>query len=164
MHDRNFSKSTQDLLKSQNENTCDIAFEDISKELFWQGYNIWQARKKKMEEFWKNIAPDNWKLHNKEIKNRKKLNEIKLSQTCRNPFHFLLKNKNLSGQKPTVCFCSRIQSAPPVIKIKNISSFFRNHIEDKKSNIIMLQFGRKPSHITRDALIRGEHNRGKCAH
>ena len=91
------------LLNSQNQTTANIAFEDIRKEIFWQSYSIWQTRKRHISEFWRNIVPENWKPHQKEIKNLKRIQEIKIAEQCSNPFHFLIKNKDLSKQKPTIC-------------------------------------------------------------
>jgi len=128
-HDRNLSmigilpNQLRTLLKENNGKNCDIAFEDISKELFWQGYRIWQSRNKLMADFWKNIAPDNWKLYQKTTKTPKKLREIKVAEQCVNPFHFLKRNKNLSKQRPTMCSCSQIQTSH-AYKFRDISSFF----------------------------------------
>src|SRR4051812_37859442 len=107
LYDRYLPNQLRTLLKSQ-EYTCDVAFEDISKEMFWQGYTIWKARKKHISAFWTNIPPESWKPHQKEIKNVKKLREIQIAEQCPNPFHFLIKNKDLSKQKPTICRCSYV--------------------------------------------------------
>ena len=58
------------MLKRINQN--DNGFEELSKELFWKGYGIWKTRKRLMSNFWKNIAPEEWKL-NKGQNNRKKI-------------------------------------------------------------------------------------------
>ena len=67
-HDRNLCvlgilpNQLRYLLKISN-GDGNTAFELISKEMFWSSYMIWKKRKKFMSVFWKNIAPDEWKLH-----------------------------------------------------------------------------------------------------
>ena len=53
------------LLKSGGQD-ADIAFDDISMELFRHGYRIWIQRKRLNKNFWKNIAPNEWKKSYKE--------------------------------------------------------------------------------------------------
>ena len=43
------------ILKEENPNTADIAFEDISKELFWHGYKIWLTRNRRIKDFWNKL-------------------------------------------------------------------------------------------------------------
>jgi len=107
------------LLKLYNQSEYDTAFEDISRELFWQGYTIWKARKQRMKHFWKNIAPDWWKRHQKEVKDFKKLNERKIAEECSSPFHFLRRIKNLSGLKPNRCTCSHVQYISSMHKFRD---------------------------------------------
>ena len=85
---------------------------------------IWKTRKRLISTFWNNIAPDSWKPHQKVIKNVKKLHEIKIAEQCLNPFHFLIKNKDLSKQKPTICRCSYVQESGQLFNFRDISSFF----------------------------------------
>ena len=73
----------KELLKVQNPSLCDAAFEDFSKEIFWNGYKIWRARTERMKFFWKNIAPEWWKLYRKETKNLRKLNEEKTAENVK---------------------------------------------------------------------------------
>ncbi|HEY4831749.1 MAG TPA: hypothetical protein VIH61_04225 [Waddliaceae bacterium] len=54
--------------------TAEEAWTDISKALFWQGYELWSKRKSMMKEFWKNIAPEEWKTHKKQKVKRKEKN------------------------------------------------------------------------------------------
>ena len=96
----------RELLKSGGQD-ADIAFDDISMELFRHGYRIWIQRKRLNKNFWKNIAPNEWKKSYKEPgrTTRKKLEQKILSDKCRNPFHFLARHKNLSKIPPTPCRC-----------------------------------------------------------
>jgi len=116
------------------------AWNDISKALFWQGYELWSKRKNMMKEFWKNVAPEEWKTHKKrkdkrnEKKNgksqtkekkrrkRKRKDKNETSQ-CVDPFHFIQKCDNLSKERPTKCLCSRFNSPKKSTKSKNIKSF-----------------------------------------
>ena len=61
----------------------DTTWDDISRTLFWNGYRIWTKRKHLYKEFWKNIAPDEWKSH-KDKKYLKKRQKENASQ-CRDP-------------------------------------------------------------------------------
>jgi hypothetical protein len=90
-------------------------FEELSQELFWRGYAIWKRRKRLMSNFWKKIAPNEWKKHNnkKKKKNNKdtKTHKSKIDKKeyqCQNPFHFLKKHCDLSQKLPTPCSCSQI--------------------------------------------------------
>ena len=157
------------LLNSQNQTTANIAFEDISKEIFWQSYSIWQTRKRHISEFWRNIVPENWKPHQKEIKNLKRIQEIKIAEQCSNPFHFLIKNKDLSKQKRTICQCSHVKNLNRVYNFKDIRSFFTLNKQNKQcQNICVISAmslkncKRKTSlYTTREDRIRGAHDRIK---
>ena len=118
-----------------------------------------------------NIAPENWKTHRKEIKNLKKLAENKIADNCSSPFHFLIKNIDLSKQRPTICKCSRLQTLNQVYKFRNIETFFnlKNvNKECKESCASSLVFphnkGKRPLYITREDRIRGAHDRVKRSH
>ena len=91
------------ILAKQTNNDGDKTFEEVSRKLFWNGYNIWKKRKRLISNFWKHIAPEEWKTHGKP--NRK---EYHVSRDCRNPFHFMDKHCDLTHTKPTPCICSRI--------------------------------------------------------
>jgi len=137
----------------------DIVFQDISKSLFWHGYNIWMARKKLVTNFWKNIAPEEWKPH-KTKKSRKTL----LAEKCAKPFHFLERHSDLSHSRPSQCACSNIRIHKPEHKFVDIRLYF-NPIEvsdlpqchENKS----LQNVQHPLYNSRTDLIRGAHDRGK---
>jgi hypothetical protein len=73
---------------------ADAAFLDISKTLFWQGYNIWKARKVLNKKFWKEIAPREWKKTSrpKRRTSKRKMAEIEAAEKCKNPFHYLTRH------------------------------------------------------------------------
>jgi hypothetical protein len=81
------------VLKRVNQN--DNGFEELSKELFWKGYGIWKIRKRLMSNFWKNIAPDEWKLHKGKIHRKRitrKKREKKLRKNIHVKTHFIFSN------------------------------------------------------------------------
>ena len=126
------------LLKKLN-NDDDRSFEEINKTLFWSGYSIWNNRRKLMSNFWKHIAPDEWKSYDR-------LNpDSSVHNGCNNPFHFLKKHCDLSQKKPTPCQCSRVTS-PFVSHSLDIRQFLISRKSDK-------------SFLTREDLIRGAHDR-----
>jgi hypothetical protein len=137
------------LLKESNHTEYDRAFEDISKTLFWQGYSLWSKRKLLSSHFWKNIAPEEWKPHKKEHKNAKKRSDAKIASLCTNPFHFLRKYTDLSKQRPTRCFCSRVQTSSPVHRFLNLVTYFSNLNNSRPI-------------VSREDLIRGAHDLAKC--
>ena len=53
-----------------NKNEGNRAFEEISKELFWRGFEVWSKRKRMMSNFWKKIAPSEWQLHHRKMNNK----------------------------------------------------------------------------------------------
>jgi hypothetical protein len=117
------------LLKQVNQN--DGGFEVLSKELFWKGYGIWKSRKRLISNFWKNIAPNNWKVYEGKKKYKKdskqKKNSIeKKEYQCQNPFHFLKRHCNLSQSIPTPCSFFHILKRKIAHKSLDIRSFFSN--------------------------------------
>ena len=127
-HDRGLSligilpNQLRSLLK-QTQQDADVAFEAISKELFWKGYAIWKIRKRLMSKFWKEIAPENWKLHTKKKKEKKTLERAK--NECTNPFHFLVKHSDLAHRMPTPCPCSRWSQKKPFHKFVDLRDVFK---------------------------------------
>jgi len=85
-------------------------------------------------------------------------------QHSSNPFHFLKRNKNLSQQKPTMCFCTHIQ-IPQSFKFKDISTFFATSkhtiTDDSKTISLQLRKRKRKAYETRQDLIRGAHDRSK---
>ena len=53
------------------------AWIDISKSLFWQGFELWSKRKDKMKEFWKSIAPEECGKHIRNEKTRRRMVKVK---------------------------------------------------------------------------------------
>ena len=137
------------LLKLNNQDNYDQAFEDISKTLFWQGYSLWNKRKHLVSNFWKNIAPEDWKPHQKQHRHAKKRLEAIIASGCNNPFHYLTKYTDLSKQRPTPCHCSRVQNCTPIHRFLNLAKYF-----SCISNARPI--------ISREDLIRGAHDLGKC--
>ena len=71
------------LILKETTQHFDEAFEDISFTLLWHGYQIWKTRKRLMSNYWKEIAPEEWKPFSKK---RLKLTHAQIN--CKNPFHF----------------------------------------------------------------------------
>ena len=67
-HDRNLSMigilPNQIRKLFQDRDQGEKAFEELSRELFWKGYNIWNKRKRLTSKFWTEIAPPEWRVHN----------------------------------------------------------------------------------------------------
>jgi hypothetical protein len=134
----------------------DSAFEALSKELFWHGYNIWNTRRILMSRFWKKIAPEEWKTHSR-LKKKKGVINVK---KCKSPFHFMIKHSDLTHSKPTPCLCSRVSVQKIIQKLPDIKVYLsrynyidKNFDTDKFSSL----------YITHEELIRGAHDRGKNA-
>jgi len=144
------------LLKQVNQN--DGGFEVLSKELFWKGYGIWKSRKRLISNFWKNIAPNNWKIYEGKKKYKKDSNSIeKKEYQCQNPFHFLKRHCNLSQSIPTPCSCFHILKRKIAHKSLDIRSFFSNASHNPLSSNNTNQY------TTREDLVRGAHDRVKRA-
>jgi hypothetical protein len=147
------------LLKQVNQN--DNGFEELSKELFWKGYGIWNTRKRFISNFWKKIAPAEWKLHGERKKSKKdnkekKSKSVKKEYQCHNPFHFLKRHCDLSQMLLTPCPCSRILKRKETHRYHDIRSF----ISIESHNSLSMNLER---HTTREDLVRGAHDRGKKA-
>src|SRR5690348_3684688 len=89
-------------------NHAQQAMQDISKELFWQGYKIWNSRKRLMSKFWQDIAPTEWSPHQQTQRKKTNVHDKYAAEKCINSFHFLKKCVTLSHMKPTPCPCSRL--------------------------------------------------------
>jgi len=99
----------------------DGAFQDISKAIFWHGYSIWCTRKKRIANFWKNIAPEEWKPH----KTKKSKSQTTLiAEKCAKPFHFLERHSDLSHTRPSQCPCSNIRTHKSEHKFVDIRLYF----------------------------------------
>ena len=135
----------------------DVAFGDISMELFWLGFGIWSQRKIYNDRFWKNIAPDQWKISptktiGRPAKNRSALKSI--ADKCRNPFHFLKRRQMLSSIRPTPCVCYKAVTHNS--KFVDIS-FFRIPVH---SSLVMPNID---PFSTREDLIRSAHDRSRIS-
>jgi len=136
-----------------------------------------------MKEFWKSIAPEEWKTHKKrkdKKKNgksqtkenkrskRKRKDEYETFQ-CVDPFHFLQKCDNLSKERPTKCSCSRFKSPKKSTKYKNIKSFLTSiptlcPMSTNEMDFILGKhnvYNRNNHFSTKESNIRDQHDRGK---
>ena len=159
------------LMKDSCDNTDEVIL-DLKKTLFFAGYGIWKRRKVLMNDFWRNIAPEEWKKNSKKAK-KKKAN----ASLCNNPFHFLKKHSNLSRQKPTRCGCSMPEIAVPLsVKSRDIRTFLTRFLPIQSpdvgfSNVSRMsreRFSVESSEVsnshdyrTRTDRVRSEHDRGK---
>ena len=146
------------LLKSANQG--DSEFEELSKELFWGGFRLWNKRKSLMSNFWKKIAPEEWKLHkgkrkteNKERKNNKGKKIQQKEQQCQNPFHFLKRHCLLSKRLPTPCFCSRVTKRKTEHRFLDLRAFMTGSHSSARAE----------PYPTREDCVRGAHDRSKKA-
>ena len=98
---------------------------DISKTLFWSGYEIWKKRRRLVKAYWNNIAPNEWKKNKKEkdkTLSRKKKKRSNPSQ-CVDPFHFFPKSNDFTKQRPTKCKCSEYHRPAKRLLSQDIRSF-----------------------------------------
>ena len=139
----------------------------LSDALFWEGYEIWMKRKSLVQNFWVNIAPNEWKKKKKESKSRSKR---KLRPNCQNPFHFCERILLLSKQRRTVCACSDIRNRKQldsngVMDIRYFLTKYPKRISSSNSSLSSRIGALCPPKIVkalvRDDLIREEHDRGK---
>jgi hypothetical protein len=160
------------LMKDSCDNTDEVIL-DLKKTLFFAGYGIWKRRRVLMNDFWRNIAPEEWKKNSKKAKKKKKAN----ASLCNDPFHFLKKHSNLSKQKPTRCGCSMPEIAVPhSMKSRDIRTFLTRFLpiqspDDGYSNvsrmsgerlsIVSLEVSDSHDYRTRTDRVRSEHDRGK---
>jgi hypothetical protein len=165
-HNRNLSmigilpNQIRRLLKENNMNE-NVAFEELSREIFWGGYEIWKKRKRLMSNFWKTIAPKEWKLYNpnektnKGHKNKRKKKIEKKEYQCQNPFHFLRRHCDLSKKLRTPCSCSNILKRKSPYRFFDMTTFINNN-----SHTISIE---PEMYSTREDHVRGAHDRGKKA-
>jgi len=139
----------------------DAAWNDISKTLFWSGYSVWKKRKALYKDFWKNTAPDEWNPRRK----GKKQKRHAFSSSCRDPFHFLKKLKDLSKQKLTKCSCSKsplfIHSVTHDIRSYLGAPAIHVYAEYNGSNLQDLLNSDHNCFQTQQDKIRNQHNRGR---
>jgi len=130
----------------------------MSKTLFFAGYRIWAKRQKLASDYWRNIAPETRPDIRKEKRRKHKLEQIEIQTACKNPFHFLTRQLNLSKQRPTRCPCTNDVYFGKSEHIRY--SFLHPRFSLTKGNRTV-----SPVKIafwsSRDDLIRPEHDRDK---
>jgi hypothetical protein len=158
------------ILQSTNNNKKEVetGLTDISKTLFWHGYNVWCARKRLVKQFWKKIAPVEW---NKYKKKNLRVERRKKAIHCCDPFHFLQKCNNLSKEKSTPCSCSEFHLPIKKIPERNILDFITlfpkiqsQSQKEIEHNILRksVKYVVKNKFIeTQEDKIRDQHDRGK---
>ena len=134
--------------------------------LFWEGYEIWKKRMTLVKKYWKNIAPNEWKVDAKEKKSRKKR---RMLPNCKNPFHYLTKYCDLSGQRPAPCSCSDVVRKDIPEKLPDIRSFLTKFpkrywgtLDPPRNDFSIPQtVSKNIDNLSREDLVRREHDRGK---
>ena len=126
------------------------------------GYKIWNKRKRLMSNFWKTIAPKEWKLYNRNKKTnkghkdkRKKKIEKKEYQ-CQNPFHFLRRHCDLSKKLRTPCSCSNILKRKSPYRFFDMTTFMYNN-----SHTISIEpemYSTREDHVRGGARRRGTYH------
>ena len=77
------------LAKLHEMDQVEDSLELLSEVLFWEGYEVWKKRKNLVSNFWRNIAPNDWKFDSKDQKEKKRKNgKRRMHPNCKNPFHF----------------------------------------------------------------------------
>src|SRR5947209_7514081 len=89
--------------------------------MFWHGDMIRKKRKHLVSAFYKSTAPEEWKRGYKEKKSRKR----KKLRTCKNPFHYLERWCDLSGQLKSRCACSDNKVVQKQTQSMDIRKFFQ---------------------------------------
>ena len=113
---------------------------NLRKTFFWSSYRIWKFRKFLVSDYWKCLN-----LSKKRKKNQK--NDMNNS-CCNNPFHFLSKIADLSNQRLTRCFCSKIE--PQIVTFPDIRKLFMKNPH------------KLPQHLSDNGLDR-KHNTDTCS-
>lgn len=147
------------LLKKHELENREQALEDLSSSLFWSGYRLWKKRKRLLSLFYANSAPDDWKCNVKDSKSRKRKKKLK---TCRNPFHYLERFCDLSGQLRSNCLCSDVcvveKKKLGSMDIRNFFRFPRLHASFDSGKLVV---GKHIFASSRSDLIMQAHDRGK---
>lgn len=157
------------LGKAHNMEHLDAAMTLLSDTLFWEGYEIWKKRKALVTNFWQHVAPKDWKVAGKEKRGKGKR---KMRPNCKNPFHYLEKFCELSGQRRTPCLCSDVQrKAAVLIESPDIRTFLTKYpsqifVSDAESgNVVtgpsICKNIENVEALTQADLIRKQHDRGK---
>ena len=135
---------------------------DVSRTMFWTGYDIWKKRKKLVSAFWKHIAPEEWNKKKKD--SRKKKHRTNTSQ-CVDPFHFLSKSYDYTKQRQTKCRCSITHRPVHRTSMRDIPKFSTKYpileypyYRPSKSEV---QRNSSSFFMTRSDHVRAQHDRGK---
>ena len=123
------------------------------------------------KEFWKNIAPDDWKKHKEknrktQTKNLRKRKNKEIVSQCIDPFHFLMKCDNLSNEKPTNCASSEFHRPQKRTMSYDIRNFLFSFPSLKSPTTTNTEFSvkdyyQKKNFSTKEDKIRDQHDRGK---
>jgi hypothetical protein len=86
----------------------EVALEDISRSLFFAGFEIWNKRQMLGSKYWKDVAPEtrNDPIARKGAGKAQQAQDKSARSKCRNPFHYLRKVSTLSTKRPTRCPCA----------------------------------------------------------
>jgi hypothetical protein len=154
------------LAKENKMADVEESLDHLRDALFWNGYELWKKRKILVTKYWQTVAPKEWKIDYKEKKSR---NKRKLRSNCKNPFHYCERRYEISNMRRTVCACSDIKKNIASEKLPDIRCFIGKYPKrvassdprisgvQKTGNFVVNIFGA----LSRDDLIRKEHDRGK---
>jgi hypothetical protein len=146
----------------------EVAWLEISKSLFWHGFEIWKKRKVLTKRFWKNIAPEEWKKkgnNQKHNNNRKgKKQRVNPSQ-CLDALHFLPKCHDFTKQRPTKCGCSEYHRPAKRSFTRDIQGFLDRfpfiQVPIHENNETKIKSSHHHFFTTRTDHVREQHDRGK---
>jgi hypothetical protein len=139
------------LLKETAFENREEAISDLSRTLFFAGFSIWNKRQKLSSRFWNDISPKNRKKHKKKQKKKYQIEAELVSSNCKNPFHFLKRNINLSNMRRTRCFCSSVHKIEPAPATDIPRNLQLSSTMPCETFLV----------ISRTDKIRSEHDRGK---
>ena len=159
------------LLKDTGHQHREEALDDLSRTLFFSGYDIWAKG---------NALPldTGVKSHQKiaiftaNQQRKHRVEEQAVQSKCKNPFHFLHRHCNLSKKRPTKCPCSRVKYDTRPIVHRDIRSFTfhlpNTSHQPRSETISLLQDNRcilpppqQNRFRTQSDIIRRQHDRGK---
>ena len=138
----------------------------LSDMLFWEGFEIWKKRTALVNNYWKTIAPNEWKIGTKEKKSR---GSRKMRLDCKNPFHFCTKHSDLSHQLQTFCLCSDTIRKKPLADLPDIRCFLTKYPKrywnsegyGHSTNMTSFRVSNHSDFSSREDLVRREHDRGQ---
>ena len=153
------------LLKELDHKDREESLLDISRTLFFAGFQLWTKRQKLHSHYWKEIAPANKKIRTPKRK-KSKLDNASLQNKCTNLFHFLARHSNLSQQRPTKCFCRDVSSNDSRYIPQSITEFLHKFPITTNENgrsdpFHLFSSSRNHNFKTRTDAIMMQHDRGK---